>query len=252
MVAAVCAAGAFGVRWGKPVAIRTAPWAVVVRETGEQTCTGVIIDPLHVLTAGHCLFNDPQGALVPASLFTIQAGVSNFKHPLASDRPQMRVVSEAAVIPGYIPTSRWTYFNAVDAAAHDLGILTLSSPLDLSGPDARAARLPSADAHEPSNSARLVLAGFGNEQPSLSAPRTDALNELIKPGIWPCTTKRTLCLWSTSGACNGDSGAGLVEPEPRPTVVGILSQNQVGCAAGLSQYVYLGTPAVLRFISASR
>jgi hypothetical protein len=205
---------------------------------------------MHVLTAGHCLYD--TDALVPLSQFAIEAGVSNFNHPLPSDVRQIRALSAARVMPGYIPASRTSYANDVPASAHDLAVLTLSRPLDLNGPDARAARLPAANAHEPSHTTRLVLAGFGEEKPG-EVPN-GSFNQLVKPTIWSlCSTGGTLCLFSTtSGICFGDSGAGLVEPGSHPTVVGVVNKSQTNCLAGLSGYIYLGSPAALRFINASR
>lgn len=155
---------AFGVQWGKSVNIRVAPWTVVVLQYQREACTGAIIDPTHVLTAGHCLYN--VDAPIPLSQFVVEAGVSNFHHPLPSDHLQVRAVSKALLMPGYIPESRRSYANDLNASAHDLAVLILATPLDLDGSDARPAHLPVPDSRRPSGITRLVLAGFGQEQPN--------------------------------------------------------------------------------------
>jgi hypothetical protein len=240
---------ALGVVSGKPVSIGAAPWTVVVRYAGQMTCTGVITDRLHVLTAQHCLMHEGTTKPEPASQFTIQAGISNFNHPLKSDHPQLRKVVAERLIPGYIAPKGLTYLDELDFLAHDLAVLTLSRPLDLSGSDARAADIPT-KTREPSGSTRLMFAGFGNENPKVSVAPTGDLNEVPKLTVstW-CSTSQELCVSSSSGPCWGDSGAGLVEPGHHPTVVGILSQ--AGCAPGFDRYVSLTSPAVLRFVKAS-
>ena len=45
---------------------------------------------------------------IAASDFRIEAGVSNYKHPLKSDHPQFRSVSGVWAMPGYIATSKLT------------------------------------------------------------------------------------------------------------------------------------------------
>jgi hypothetical protein len=128
---------AFAVVGGKTVSITAVPWTVLVREYGQQRCTGVIIDPSQILTAGHCVMSQGGSSAepLPASDFAVEASVSNFKHPLKSDRPQLRSVSVVRAMPGYIAGSKLTASNYLVVAAHDLAVLTLSDPLVLNGND---------------------------------------------------------------------------------------------------------------------
>ena len=236
---------------GKSVSITAAPWTVAVEEYGQFLCTGVIIDPSQVLTAGHCAMSDngESARSLPASLFTVEAGVSNFNNPLSSDHPQLRSVSAVRVMPGYIAARRVTLHDYSKVIGHDLAVLTLSYRLDLHGATARAASLPGADFQPPSG-ARLVTAGFGQEKPGHRANGT--LNKVLRATFrGSCGTSQILCASQITSPCLGDSGSGVVEVQPRPTVVGIFSEGQRLCKPGFAYYVFLGSPAALSFIQNS-
>jgi hypothetical protein len=52
------ARGAGGVVGGRPLSVREAPWAAVLRLNWslKEHCTGVIVGTSTVLTAAHCLY----------------------------------------------------------------------------------------------------------------------------------------------------------------------------------------------------
>lgn len=248
-------AAAFAVVDGKTVPITAAPWTVEVWEPagkGEPryaACTGVIIDARHILTAGHCVMAGNSATALQASAFRIEAGVSNFRHPLKSDHRQSRAVSAVRAMPGYTATG-----NYLDSVTHDLAVLTLSRPLDLHGQDARAAYLPRANAPGPSRESRLVIAGFGYEEPHAGvAYANGTLNEAVNPQAQEsCSTGTFLCIFIRGNTCWGDSGLGAVEPGARPIVVGILSEGVANCAPGPDGFVSLSGPAAWRFIEAAK
>ena len=240
---------ALAVVGGRTIPIAAAPWTVVIREYGQPRCTGVIISSFQILTAGHCVMSDGgnSGQPLPPSDFTVEAGVSNFKHQLKSDRPQLRSVSAVRAMPGYIAGSKRTLRNYMAATAHDLAVLTLSRRLDLDGDDAHAAYLPTTATPKPWGVVRLVMAGFGAEKSRYHVNGT--LNEVVKSTVRRgCSASEVLCIYQRTSTCFGDSGSGAVEPGPRSTVIGIFSAAESICRPGLDYYVFLTTPATLRFI----
>ena len=251
VLAGMMAGRALGVVGGKTVSISAAPWTVVVHEPprGVAACTGVIIDSRHILTAGHCVMAGNSATPISTPDFLIEAGVSDFRHPLPSDHPQFRSVSAVRAMAGYIAAGKITASNYLDVVAHDLAVLTLSRPLDLDGDDARAVHLPTAITPKPWHVARLVMAGFGYQKWNA---RNGTLNEVAESTIRrSCGTNQALCMYLTTDTCWGDSGLGVVEPGSRPTVVGILSEAQTLCSPGLAYYALLDSPAALDFIKTS-
>ena len=92
IVAASSALGSRQVVGGVPADVRSAPWTVLVAHgslTESAYCTGAILDPLHVLTAGHCVY-DSSGGVASAHTFLVRAGVTNAITPSSTDATQDR------------------------------------------------------------------------------------------------------------------------------------------------------------------
>src|SRR4051812_9216777 len=115
----------------------------------EIFCGGTIRDPLHVITAAHCVdesVTDEPGELDVAAAFTNQA------KPQAT--LQRRHVATISSHPD---------FNTPIGLDNDAAILTLDQPLDLSDP-AVAAALPPAAAG--ATGATALISGWGDTDPA--------------------------------------------------------------------------------------
>jgi hypothetical protein len=139
----------------------------------------------------------------------------------------------------------------------DVAVLTLSSPLDLNGPTARAVALPSA-ASPPRLGDSVSLAGFGlkvdsgaidgtlNGMTSTLVDQAECLNR----GDDDSANGVLLCAYSgSSSPCNGDSGGALVLPGSTPVLVGVMSRGPSPCAVNsLAWYGNMTAPELLQFV----
>ncbi|HLX21136.1 MAG TPA: trypsin-like serine protease [Gaiellaceae bacterium] len=252
-IVASAASSATSVVGGTPISVQSAPWTVfVASDIGpfEIDCTGSVIDATHVVTAGHCLFDD-NGNRAQASAVTVTAGISNFQS--TESTRQQRQVSSFRIHPGFVNTGM--------GAPDDVAVLTLASPLDLSGPAVRSVALPAANQSFPAG-ASVVAAGFGLEDGS-SSTATGALNSMTATidaqgdcgdftgnDVVALDNAVIVCDVSPSSTfCQGDSGAGLVTTSGTPTLIGIVDASEVGCPVGKDGIdEWVGAPEILDFI----
>jgi hypothetical protein len=244
------AGGASSVVGGSAVAIQGAPWVAHVQYQDGPTsfyhCSASILDETHVVTAAHCLFTD-AGVRAQPSQLTVHAGTTNFFSAAATDQPQVRAVASLRVHPGFA----WS----AQVDRDDVAVLVLATPLDLSGPSARAVALPSAGAAP----ARLgvSLAGYGRQDPSRPSSGQLASMSATLEAQGDCGSFASaidgangvlFCLTSpTSAVCSGDSGAGVVIAGATPTLVGVV--DAANCTPGddaLAASLY--APEVLAFV----
>lgn len=239
---------------GSPIAVAQAPWQVfVVSDFGggrSYACGGSILDATHVLTAGHCFYDSTTATPVSATATTVVAGISNFRAPEATR--QQRAVTQRRIHPNYAYTAQ----NAGVAPA-DVAVLTLSAPLNLSGPAAQAIPLVGPGAYVAGGTAAEIT-GFGR-QASGGTPdgRLYTVGTTIGDPL-ACGGEANAivtCIASAVGsACEGDSGGPLTVAG---TLVGVASfvstTGPTGeCGVGsVNGYANLAAPEIRDFVLGS-
>jgi hypothetical protein len=240
---------------GTPIQVQSAPWSVFIFFVSgdfQYQCTGSVIDASHILTAGHCVY-DSSGTLTTPSALTVQAGISNYLSPASTDLVQERAVSSFRVHPGYV----WQDTGLPD----DIAVLTLSSPLDLSGPAVQAVALPAPNAPFPAG-ATVSVSGFGlqNGADDTSTGPLVTMSTTVEPQgqcgeftadpLLQDNNAVMLCtITPASSFCHGDSGSGLVTTSGTPTLIGVADAAAAGCPAGHDNIsANVGAPELLSFI----
>ena len=205
-------AGPAGAVVGGDPAPEAATGAVMVLSSNGGLCTGVVVAPGAVLTAGHCL----APRLVHRVHYKDAAGSPVLAEPAAR-----------AVHPGYDAGA-----VAGRRRSIDLALVRLAAPLP--APFA-AATLSSA---MPQAGETLALAGYGIAKPG--DPRsTGTYRRARVPVVAPYGPSRVL-VWlkgsQGTGACQGDSGGPVTDGTGVVAVAAWIG----GACGGLSQGVLLG------------
>src|SRR3954469_3931028 len=220
---------------------------------GEIFCGGTIRDPLHVITAGHCVeesSTDEPGEIDVAAGFTNQA------------KPQATLQRRHVVAISSHPD-----FNTPIALDNDVAILTLDQPLDLSDPSVVAA-LPPAPAGETGTQA--LISGWGDTDAGGPFVSPDKLQEAIvdvladsscagyadayDPAEMICAG-RLLGNGAAVDTCQGDSGGPLArltanDPQSADRLLGITSfGNGCGDASFPGIYTRVSGTSVNAFVT---
>jgi secreted trypsin-like serine protease len=224
------------------------PYAVGIFRKGHLHCTGSVIGPTKVLTAGHCVagFN--------LSNFQVIVGRSNLRQKAGG---QIIGVSSGRVHPDFEQTG-----------LHDVAVLNLAQPTSVS-PVALATSDQSAAATLPG--ASLRVAGYGATNPfgvhlspflkqTFEIVRTDRrclkayTRDLYAPESMICALgakrKKPGRFEIHTSACSGDSGGPLVADTPTGAVeVGTVSYGGALCGLPAAPTVYSKVSASLDFIN---
>ncbi len=210
------ARGERGIVGGQATTVTQAPWQVALIDTSHygfpiQFCGGSILDERHVLTAAHCVA-EPE-SFTPDVIYAATT--------LLSDPQQIVAVTSSRTHPAY----------GASGSASDVAVLTLSTPIELDGVDARAAELAS----DPTPAGTAVtVSGWGDMSNGegfypnqLRAVTVHAVSDQACASSYGAALAPVvmLCAGEPGGAkdsCAGDSGGPLVEAGT-DVLVGVVS-----------------------------
>jgi secreted trypsin-like serine protease len=224
------------------------PSAVAIFRKGHLHCTGSVIGPTKVLTAGHCVdgFN--------LANFQVIVGRPDLRNPAGQTIP----VASGRVHPDFEQT------GLHDVAVVNLALPTAAPPLALATPEQTAATT--------SLGAPLRVAGYGATKPfgvhlspflktTVELVRTDQrclrayTRDLFAPESMICALgpkrKHPGRFKIHTSACSGDSGGPLVADTPSGLVeVGTVSYGGALCGLSAAPTVYSRVSSSLGFINA--
>jgi secreted trypsin-like serine protease len=209
------------------------PWLAFIYDyerDGVGLCTGTVISPNVILTAGHCVISENTGRPLPASDFGVATGTV--------DWPKARGRSLSGVTRVILNPSFDNATGADDAAVLVLGTRTPAPALPLAS---------SADRSSSATGSVAVFAGWGQTSGPDSMSTANTLQwarTVIKDpaycqsNISPFDPGTQLCAddaprWDTS-ACFGDSGGPLIaNGQPgqsgAPVEIGIVRSSAGSC-----------------------
>jgi trypsin len=225
------------------------PYAVAIFRKGHMHCSGSIIGPTKVLTAGHCV-----------------AGFNLANLQVIIGRPTLRDQSVGQVIG---VTSGRVHPDFEQTGLHDVAVLNLASPTSVT-PIALANPEQSAIVTQPGS--QLRVAGYGATNPfgvhlsgflknTVEIVRTDRrclkayTRDLYAPESMICALgakrKKPGRFKIHTSACSGDSGGPLVADTPSGAIeVGTVSYGGALCGFPATPTVYSRVAASLDFINA--
>jgi secreted trypsin-like serine protease len=207
-------------------------------------CSGTVIAPKVVLTAGHC--TGEPGEFSGMRIFTesdVQNGNNSYPDAGAN-------TIEAASWQSYPGFSEATFFQ------HDVGVIVLQSPVNIAPSD--FGTLPAAnslDALKPRNSTTFTSVGYGMQRVNPAKAVAEKVRMIAQPHLLQINTGFTGSFSmmlsnnaSTGGTCFGDSG-GPNFVGTSMVVGGVTSFALNGSCGGTGGVFRLDRPNVLAFVN---
>lgn len=193
-------------------------------------CTGSVVAPRVILTAGHCVEDPEDGAITPAKDYLVATGVAD---PSQAGAGNVFRVAEAHAFPEFDPGGLHG-----DAAILILSTPTTAPPLAIAGAGDAALYeggalvqlagwgLTSAGAKQPPKSLRATSTMVQGS--SLCRSKTRSYYPPYSPSVQLCTLAPTA---KKSGGCFGDSGGPVIAQRSDGSAVtlGIVSTGAPGC-----------------------
>ncbi len=223
------------------------PYAVAIFRKGHMHCSGSVIGPTEVLTAGHCV-----------------AGFNLANFQVIIGRPRLR---DAAIGQSIGVVSGRVHPDFEQTGLHDVAVLNLAQP---TGAAPIALATPDQNAATTAAGALLQVAGFGATNPfgthlsgflksTTEKVRTDRrclkayTQDLFAPDSMICAMgarrKKAGRFKIHTTACSGDSGGPLVaNTATGPIEVGTVSFGGALCGLPAAPTVYSRVSASLDFI----
>jgi secreted trypsin-like serine protease len=201
-----------------------------VQATAGYACTGTVVAPRVVLTAGHCVEDIESSSIVEPGLIAVATGVSNLTK---IDQTQVSEVERVLAYPGFDPTQ----------LHGDAGLLILTAPV--TAPPIALATGADAALYEPGD--QLTVAGWGIDNRSTGhAPnQLQAATVPIEEGsdckegtrrYYPFfDPQRQVCALDAPHfritTCHGDSGGPAIATriDGTPVEVGVTSLGDGSC-----------------------
>lgn len=268
-VAAMCCPPAHAIVGGDTVSLDQHPYQVALVRAGlpavdddGQYCGGSVRDQWHIITAAHCVFDNPASPsgqpMTPADI-DVLAGTES----LGSEGPPAQRVHVERI-------SYDSSFN--EDLQHDGALLTLATPLQLQAKVQPLALVSNASWAATAPGAALFVTGWGSTAPStgpvislrgvqVKAVSDTTCNADYQNNIPPIPfdgTVQTCAGDTTNGgkdACQGDSGGPLVKANGASStaddeLVGIVSSGE-GCGRREFPGVYteVAAPSIRAFLT---
>lgn len=208
-----------------------APWSVKLDMSRPGTqpgtelrgeCSGSIISPTQVLTAGHCA--GAEG--IPWDRWIVRAGISRLS-PLGAPTEQVSEVTAVSTPALYIS----------DTYVRDVALLEVDPPFDLSTGSVESISLAEPGTDPPGS---LSYYGWGDIAPGVTSAEERRLDLTSMPE-WRCPSHfqglpSFACMQPTDGGvCPGDSGSGVVGGNPPRlfATISVTPSEYAPCTAGV-------------------